>query len=79
MWFESQADLVDTPHPPLDLLSTSKLPCPGVVSGEDEADVVGIGAEKGPKVAFSKAAQEFRFIHGLGPNSCTESAKLTHI
>ena len=57
MWFESQADLVDTPHPPLDLLSASKLPCPGVVSGENEPDVVGIGAEKRLKVALAKAAQ----------------------
>jgi len=57
LWFESQADLVDTPHPPLDLLSASKLPCPGVVSGEDKPDVAGIGAEQRLKVAFSQRAQ----------------------
>jgi hypothetical protein len=57
MWFESQANLVDTPHPAFDLLSASKLPCPGGVSGEDERDVVGIGAEQRLKVAFSKAAR----------------------
>jgi hypothetical protein len=57
MGFEAQAHLINTPHPLLDLLSTSKLPCPGVMTREDEPDVVGIGAEKRLKITFSKVAQ----------------------
>ena len=57
MWFKSQANLVDTSYPAFDLLSASKLPCPGVVSREDESDVVGIGVEKRLKVAFSEAVR----------------------